>query len=163
MGPNPETNPVLPGTYWKLWHHAIGGELMDVPEDSWATVLREKHPEMLHLLQFPHNGEPPKRLVTDKVVTPNSLHFVRNHRGMPLIDKDKFSLSLDGLAATPRSFTLDEIVEESRFPRIKKNDHHAVLSHTSYRANISLCRTRRRSSTSSMGRRCNRNCRVCRY
>jgi sulfite oxidase len=43
-----------------MWHHAIAGELNDVPEDSWKTVLKEKHPEMLHLLQFPYNGEPPK-------------------------------------------------------------------------------------------------------
>lgn len=60
MGPIPDTNPVLPGTHWKMWHHAIAGELNDVPEDSWKTVLKEKHPEMLHLLQFPYNGEPPK-------------------------------------------------------------------------------------------------------
>ncbi|KAK5346059.1 hypothetical protein LTR61_010274 [Exophiala xenobiotica] len=120
MGPIPDSNPVLPGTHWKLWHHALGGELMDVPEDSWATVLREKHPEMLHLLQFPYNGEPPKRLVTDKPVTPNSLHFVRNHGGIPLIDKDKFYFTLDGLVAHPRSFTLDDIMDESKFPKVKK-------------------------------------------
>ena len=52
LGPISGTNPVLPGTHWKMWHTAIGGELTTVAEDSWATVLREKHPEMLHLLQF---------------------------------------------------------------------------------------------------------------
>lgn len=52
MGPIPGTNPVLPGTHWKMWHAAVGGELTTVAEDSWETVLREKHPEMLHLLQF---------------------------------------------------------------------------------------------------------------
>ena len=52
LGPIPGTNPVLPGTHWKMWHAAIGGELTTVADDSWATVLREKHPEMLHLLQF---------------------------------------------------------------------------------------------------------------
>lgn len=120
MGPIPDTNPVLPGTHWKMWHHALAGELFDVPEDSWKTVLKEKHPEMLHLLQFPYNGEPPKRLVTDKAITPNSLHFVRNHGGIPLIDKEKFSFEVNGLVANPRSFTLDDLMDESQFPRVSK-------------------------------------------
>ena len=75
---------------------------------------------MLHLLQFPYNGEPPKRLVTASVVTPNPLHFVRNHGGIPIIDKDKYTFSLDGLVANPRSFSMDEILDESRFPRMEK-------------------------------------------
>jgi sulfite oxidase len=120
MGPIPDTNPVLPGTHWKMWHHAIGGELTSVPDDSWQTVLREKHPDMLHLLQFPYNGEPPKRLVTSKAVTPNPLHFVRNHGGIPLIEKDKWSLTLDGLVANPKSYTLDDLMNESKFPRMEK-------------------------------------------
>ena len=120
MGEIPATNPVLPGTHWKMWHHAIDGELDAVPDDSWKTVLKEKHPDMLHLLQFPYNGEPPKRLVTDKSITPNSLHFVRNHGGIPLIQKEDYSFLLDGLVANPQSFTLDDLMDESRFPRIKK-------------------------------------------
>lgn len=120
LGPIPDTNPVLPGTHWKMWHHALGGELDAVPEDSWNTVLREKHPDMLHLLQFPYNGEPPKRLVTSKPITPNPLHFVRNHGGIPLIEKDKFSLTLDGLVAKPKSYTLDDLMDESKFPRMEK-------------------------------------------
>lgn len=53
LGPIPDTNPVLPGTHWKMWHHAIGGELASGPDDSSTTVLHEKHPDMLHLPQFP--------------------------------------------------------------------------------------------------------------
>ncbi|KAL4782596.1 Oxidoreductase, molybdopterin-binding domain-containing protein [Aspergillus varians] len=120
FGPIPDTNPVLTGEDFKQWHHAIGGELATVPEDSWRTVLREKHPDMLHLLQFPYNGEPPKRLVTSKVITPNPLHFVRNHGGIPLIDKDKWSLSLDGLVNHPKSYKLDDLKDETKFPRGEK-------------------------------------------
>ncbi|CAI7628410.1 unnamed protein product [Penicillium pancosmium] len=120
FGPIPETNPVLPGDDFVAWHEAIGGELTPVPEDSWRTVLLEKHPDMLHLLKFPYNGEPPKRLVTSKAITPNPLHFVRNHGGIPIIDKDKWDLSLDGLVQTPKRFSLDDLMDESRFPRIEK-------------------------------------------
>jgi hypothetical protein len=52
-----ETNPVLEGTRWKAWHTAIGGALTNIPDISWEIVKKEKHEEMLHLLQFPYNGE----------------------------------------------------------------------------------------------------------
>jgi hypothetical protein len=91
---------------------------------------------MLHLLQFPYNGEPPKRLVTSKPVTPNPLHFVRNHGGIPIIDKEKFSMTLDGLVANPKVYSLDDLMDESKFPRMEKvvtmqvsvwlNEHHLL-------------------------------------
>ncbi|GAM37518.1 hypothetical protein TCE0_024r07502 [Talaromyces pinophilus] len=117
-GPIPGTNPVLPGDDFTAWHHAIGGELASVPEDSWKMVLKEKHKDMLHLLKFPYNGEPPKRLVTSQAITPNPLHFVRNHGGIPIIKKEDFTLTLDGLVANPKTYTLDDIMDESRFPQI---------------------------------------------
>lgn len=75
---------------------------------------------MLHLSQFPYNGEPPKRLVTSKPITPNSLHFVRNHGSIPLIDSDEFELKLDGLVKNPKKYTMDDLMDESKFPRIEK-------------------------------------------
>jgi sulfite oxidase len=62
MEPLPKTNPVLEGVRWKQWHKhkAVGGPLYHVPEVSWLRIAEEKHPEMLHLLEFPYNGEPPK-------------------------------------------------------------------------------------------------------
>ena len=60
MEPLPKTNPVLEGVRWKQWHKAVGGPLYHVPEVSWLRVVEEKHPEMIHLLEFPYNGEPPK-------------------------------------------------------------------------------------------------------
>lgn len=120
LGPIPDSNPVLEGVRWKAWHKAIGGPLTSVPEESWLRVIQEKHPDMLHLLQFPYNGEPPKRLVTAKPVTPNSLHFIRNHGGIPDIEQDKWFLTLDGLVKNPRNFTLAELQDESVFPRMEK-------------------------------------------
>lgn len=120
MGPIPGTNPVLRGEDFKEWHHALGGELSSVPDDSWKTVLEEKHPDMLHLLQFPYNGEPPKRLVAAKAVTPNPLHFVRNHGGIPIIEEDKWFLSLDGLVANPKKYTIQDIKNASKFPQMEK-------------------------------------------
>jgi len=75
---------------------------------------------MLHLLQFPYNGEPPKSLVTQLPVTPNDLHFVRNHGGIPDIDPEAFDLKLDGLVNNPKTLTLADLKNESLFPRVTK-------------------------------------------
>jgi sulfite oxidase len=137
LAPLPGTNPVLEGVRWKLWHKTMGGALRDVPEESWRTVLKvrhhvlrlpvpyahwrqEKHPEMLHLLQFPYNGEPPKGLLSNDPITPNNLHFVRNHGGIPDIDVDAFDLQLDGLVQQPKTLTLADLQNEDLFPRVSK-------------------------------------------
>ena len=75
---------------------------------------------MLHLLEFPYNGEPPKRLLTDKPVTPNNLFFVRNHGGIPDIDPEAFDLRLDGLVNKPQKLTLAQLQDEKLFPRVTK-------------------------------------------
>lgn len=49
LGPIPNTNPVLEGVRWKLWHTTIGGALKKEPDESWKIVLEEKHPEMVRL------------------------------------------------------------------------------------------------------------------
>lgn len=120
MGPLPDSNPLLPGTHWVMWHKAVGGELTNVAEESWETVLREKHPQMLHVLKFPYNGEPPKRLVTAQPITPTELHFVRNHGGIPAIDEEAFRFDVDGLVKNPKSFTMADLKDETRFPRVSK-------------------------------------------
>ncbi|RGP80734.1 sulfite oxidase [Fusarium longipes] len=117
LEPIPATNPVLEGKRWKLWHKAIGGVLTKVPEISWET---EKHPNMLHLLEFPYNGEAPKSLLTKHYIMPNELHFVRNHGGIPDIDPSAWDLRLDGLVNNPQKLTLADLQDESRFPRVTK-------------------------------------------
>ena len=82
------------------------------------TPSEEKHPDMLHLLQFPYNGEAPKRLVTAKTITPNDLYFVRNHGGIPDIEPDKWELEIDGLVKNPRKFSLQEL--KTLFKKVTK-------------------------------------------
>jgi len=38
----------------------MGPTLKNVPAESWETVLEEKAKDMVHILQFPYNGEPPR-------------------------------------------------------------------------------------------------------
>jgi sulfite oxidase len=58
LKPLPETNPLLTGERFKQYHYAVG--LNDIPDISWQYVLKEKAPDMIHVLQFPYNGEPPR-------------------------------------------------------------------------------------------------------
>jgi len=113
-------NPVLEGVRWKLWHKALGGPLKSAPEESWLRVIQEKHKDMLHVLEFPYNGESPKRLTTALPIPPNSLHFVRNHGGIPDIDANKWDLKIDGLIGKPQTITWEDLQDESKFPRVKK-------------------------------------------
>lgn len=105
---------------WKLWHKALGGPLKSAPEESWLRVIQEKHKDMLHVLEFPYNGESPKRLTTAQPIPPNSLHFVRNHGGIPDIDANKWDLKVDGLIGKSQTITYEDLLDESKFPRVKK-------------------------------------------
>jgi len=79
--PLPNTNPILEGVRWKQYHYAMGGTLKEVPDISWKYVQKEKAPDMIHVLQFPYNGEPPRKRLVENEITANEDHFVRNHGG----------------------------------------------------------------------------------
>lgn len=56
-------------------------------------------------------------LTTAEPITPNPLHFVRNHGGIPEIDANNFFLELDGLVKNPKKLSLAELQNEELFPR----------------------------------------------
>ncbi|ORX96648.1 Oxidoreductase, molybdopterin-binding domain-containing protein [Clohesyomyces aquaticus] len=115
FAPLPDTNPVLEGVRWKYYHYAMGPTLKDLPDISWKYVSKEKSPDMIHVLQFPYNGEPPRDRLTE--ITDNKDHFVRNHGGIPEINDDDFFLDIEGLVNTPKRVTLKELQDESIFSR----------------------------------------------
>ncbi|KAK3308490.1 Oxidoreductase, molybdopterin-binding domain-containing protein [Chaetomium strumarium] len=113
--PLPKTNPVLTGERWKQYHYACG--LDYIPRDSWDTVLKEKSADMIHVLQFPYNGEPPGDRLIETEMTDNKDFFVRNHGGIPDIDADQFTLDIEGLVKNPRTLALAQLQDETLFPR----------------------------------------------
>ncbi|KAK0636966.1 Oxidoreductase, molybdopterin-binding domain-containing protein [Bombardia bombarda] len=115
LAPLPETNPILTGERFKQYHQALG--LGEIPDISWQYVLKEKSPDMIHVLQFPYNGEPPRKRLVEKEITPNPDFFVRNHGGVPEIEADKFFLDIGGLVNKPKRLTLADLQNESLFPR----------------------------------------------
>jgi sulfite oxidase len=42
----------------------MGETLKDIPDISWDYVKKEKSEDMIHVLQFPYNGEPPRVRLT---------------------------------------------------------------------------------------------------
>ncbi|KAF2794327.1 molybdopterin binding oxidoreductase [Melanomma pulvis-pyrius CBS 109.77] len=116
--PLPDTNPVLEGVRWKYYHYAMGPTLQDIPDISWKYVLKEKSADMIHVLQFPYNGEPPRGRLVETEITPNEDHFVRNHGGIPEIDPEEFFVDVEGLVNNPKKISLKELQDESIFPRM---------------------------------------------
>ena len=64
MAPLPDQNPILEGIRWKQYHAALGPALEKMPKESWETVIEEKAEDMIHVLDFPYNGEPPRVMLT---------------------------------------------------------------------------------------------------
>ncbi|KAK3712954.1 hypothetical protein LTR37_008839 [Vermiconidia calcicola] len=117
LEPIPQTNPLLEGVRWKQYHYAMGSTLKDAPEISWKYVQKEKSEDMLHVLQFPYNGEPPRSRLVETELTNNKDHFVRNHGGIPEIEEDAFELELGGLVNEPKNLTMADLKNENLFPR----------------------------------------------
>lgn len=116
--PLPNTNPIIEGVRWKQYHAVMGPTLAPLPDISWKYVQKEKANDMLHVLQFPYNGEPPRTRLVETPVTRNVDHFVRNHGGIPEIDFDAYKLEIGGSVRYPRSFTMKELMDEATFPRM---------------------------------------------
>ncbi|KUI74367.1 Sulfite oxidase, mitochondrial [Cytospora mali] len=115
--PLPDTNPILEGVRWKQYHYAMGPTLNNQPDISWKYVKQEKAADMIHVLQFPYNGEPPRSRLVETEITNNEDFFVRNHGGIPEIDISQYSLDIEGLVNQPKRLTLADLQNEELFPR----------------------------------------------
>lgn len=113
IDPLPKTNPVLIGHRWKQYHEALG--LKRIVDFSWETVLREK-PDMIHLLDFPYNGETPRPQLMQGKITDNKFHFIRNHGGVPDIEEDAFELEIGGLVNEPVILSMKDLKDPNNFP-----------------------------------------------
>jgi len=112
--PLPDTNPILVGHRWKEYHEALG--LKYIVDHSWDIVQKEK-PDLIHLLDFPYNGETRRDQLLQGKVTDNMYHFVRNHGGIPAIPDDVFELEIGGLVNKPVKLSLKDLKDESKFPQ----------------------------------------------
>ena len=69
-----------------------------------------RHPALKVNSEKPFNAETPAQLLTDNILTPNELFFVRNHLPVPKVDLKKFQLEILSTAKTkPVKFTLHDL------------------------------------------------------
>jgi sulfite oxidase len=54
----------------------------------------KRHPLLKVLTLKPFNAETPKEFAVENMITPNDLHFVRNHLPVPIVDVEKFQLEV---------------------------------------------------------------------
>ncbi|OCH91604.1 molybdopterin binding oxidoreductase [Obba rivulosa] len=116
LAPIPDTNPVLIGWRYKEYHEALG--LKHIVDHSWEIVQKEK-PDMIHLLDFPYNGETRRDKLMEGKITDNKYHFIRNHGGVPEIDEDAFELEFGGLVNKPCNLTMKDLKDPNKFPQME--------------------------------------------
>ncbi|KAG6865671.1 hypothetical protein C0991_000441 [Blastosporella zonata] len=112
--PLPKTNPILIGERWKQYHHAL--DLDEIVHYSWDTVQKEK-PDLIHLLDFPYNGETRRDQLLANKLTDNRYHFVRNHGGVPNIEEDAYELEIGGLVNKSVKISLADLKDPTKFPQ----------------------------------------------
>nr|ANM86661.1 putative oxidoreductase [Cladonia uncialis subsp. uncialis]AUW30900.1 putative molybdopterin binding oxidoreductase [Cladonia uncialis subsp. uncialis] len=117
LTPLPDTNPRLEGVRWKQYHAVLGPTLDKLPKQSWDIVKEEKAEDMIHVLDFPYNGEPPRDRLVETPFTRNEDHFVRNHGGIPIINEDQYFLEIGGMVNEPKKLTMKDLKDEKLFPR----------------------------------------------
>ncbi len=77
-------------------------------------TLFDKHPDFIVRQQDPFNGGPPPEQLAAGFVTTNALFFVRNHGGVPTVDRAAYRLTVDGLMEQPLTLSIADL---RRFPR----------------------------------------------
>ncbi|RUS31622.1 hypothetical protein BC938DRAFT_477430 [Jimgerdemannia flammicorona] len=79
--------------------------------DNWIP----RHSDLVRLTgKHPLNAETDTRqLVEFGLVTPNPLHYVRNHGPVPALEWETHTVIVDGLVSNPREYTMDEIASKS--------------------------------------------------
>lgn len=84
--------------------------------DSWIP----RHKSLIRLTgPHPFNAEPPTNTLLEKgFITPNSLHYVRNHGTVPKLDWDKHVIQVTGLVEKRLSLRMDELVANYRSVKI---------------------------------------------
>jgi len=65
---------------------------------------------LLHVhTQRPFNAESPRELSVDSIITPNSIHFIRNHLPVPEINLNDYKLEIIDIDGKVHTFELDDI------------------------------------------------------
>ena len=73
-----------------------------IPRNEWTNRLTGNHPFNMEA--------PPSLLRKHGFVTPNTLHYVRNHGTVPRLSWDTHRVRIGGLVSKPKNFSMQELV-----------------------------------------------------
>jgi len=74
-----------------------------------------RHPALKINTKKPFNAEPPMQLLTDGLITPNDIFFVRNHLPVPDIDENTYELEITGEGIDTIKLSLEDL--KTKFPK----------------------------------------------
>ncbi|KAI8140685.1 hypothetical protein BJV82DRAFT_622125 [Fennellomyces sp. T-0311] len=85
---------------------------VDPRDENTPDNYVKRDPDMLRLTgKHPFNSEPPLKMLEQAgFVTPNQLHFVRNHGPVPQLVEDEHRLEITGLVNNPITVTMQDIL-----------------------------------------------------
>jgi len=74
-----------------------------------------RHPALKVNTKKPFNAEPPMQLLSDNLVTPNEIFFIRNHLPVPDLDENKYELEISGEGINTVTLSLEDL--KTKFPK----------------------------------------------
>lgn len=90
-----------------LFEHPYG-----IPSPFEKAVVRRPR----ETLPFPTSTLTPLREL-EGIITPNGLHYIRDHAGTPIIDPEQHRLVIHGMVDRPLSFAMNDLM---RFPSVSR-------------------------------------------
>jgi len=101
------------------WSRTLGAPVLatpyGMPSRYEANVKRRESPGLTRTPQSSVSFTPLQNLFG--IITPSGLHFERHHAGVPDVDPHQHRLMVHGLVASPRIYTIDDLV---RFPSVSR-------------------------------------------
>ncbi|KAL0480060.1 nitrate reductase [Acrasis kona] len=80
--------------------------------DSWI----ERDKDLIRVTGLhPLNAETPMNLLMADLLTPNKVHYVRNHGSVPKLEWSEHKLTVDGFVNKPTVFSMDDLLKEKGF------------------------------------------------
>jgi sulfane dehydrogenase subunit SoxC len=102
-----------------VWSRTLGAPILaspyGVPSKYEAGVKRRESPGLTRTAFSSVAFTPLQNLFG--IITPSGLHFERHHAGVPDVDPHQHRLMIHGLVASPRLYTMDDLV---RFPSVSR-------------------------------------------
>ena len=94
-----------------------GEKSVDIKDPYLDDPQREKT-LVLHS-EKPYNAEPPNDILSDNIITPTSLFFIRNHLPVPVIDDSSYQLEIVFEDDKCSTLTLDELKKKFEIVRVE--------------------------------------------